>query len=420
MNLHKEEFVDWLVKESGSTRIKAKLDFQFGYEWLRHSVSYPSRVESKIVPCMIQGKESRLYRKPLGVIGTISPWNYPVMLTGRAVAPAIALGNAVVLKPATQTPVCGGLLFAKIFEEAGLPRGVFNVIVGDAKDIKDTFVVHPIPKLISFTGSTEMGRHIAELCGNNLKRFTLELGGNNACLVLEDADIENAVECSLTGKFLHSGQICICINRFIVHKDVYDKFTSRFVERVRDIKVGDPAEEDTLIGPLINKNQLTKIEAWVKSSIDDGAKLLYRGEVKSKSGNFLAPIVLGNVTNDMAVAKNEMFGPVASFIKANDEKEMIRIANQSEYGLAGSIHSQNLERAVSLGKQLQVGMVHINDCPIYDETTGAFGGEKFSGIGRYGNDFIIEEYTTVEWITLQLQKRKQLLQAGYEQMRITE
>jgi aldehyde dehydrogenase (NAD+) len=402
MKERKKEFICWLIKESGSTKTKAKIEFKFALEALRYASTYPARVESTIVPSMTENKESRLYRRPLGVVGVISPWNFPLHLTVRSVAPAIALGNTVVLKPATNTPITGGVLFSKVMEQAGLPHGVLNVIVAKGKEIGDAFIVHKIPRLISFTGSTKMGQHIAKLCGENLKKVALELGGNGPFLVMGDADIGHAVDCALFGKFLHSGQICIAVNRFLVYEKIYDEFATAFVKRVAELKVGDPSKKDTLVGPLINKEQVNKIREWVKESVNAGAKVLYEGrEVEGHSDNILPPIVLGKVTPDMPIAKNEVFGPVASLISVKDDIEMVQLANSTEYGLAASIQTSNLERGMSLGKKIEVGMVHINDCPIYDEPTAAFGGEKASGIGRFGGHSCIEEFTTLQWITLQ-------------------
>lgn len=406
MKDQKDEIVDLLIRESGSTRTKAVLEYELAFEALRYSAIYPARVHSEIVPSTTPNKESRLYRIPLGVVGVISPWNFPLHLTVRSVAPAIALGNALVLKAATQTPRTGGLLVAKIFEKAGLPPGVLNVIVAHGKDMGDLFLTHPIPKLISFTGSTEVGKKIGKICGEKLKKVTLELGGNGPFIVLDDVNLDRTIDAALYGKFLHSGQICIAVNRFLVQESVYDKFCERFVKRVSELKVGDPSKKDTLVGPLINKNQVKKIREWVKSSVKAGAKVLYEGKTEDEKESLLAPIVLANVTNDMDIARNEIFGPVAAIISVKDDKEIAHIANDTQYGLAASIHSADLERALLLSKKLKVGMVHINGESVYDEPTAAFGGEKNSGIGRFGSDFCMEEFTTVQWQTVQFKSKK--------------
>lgn len=258
MEARHEEIVTWLIQEAGSTRIKASMEWGTVHAVLLEGATLPYLVEGRILPADIPGKESRMYRKPVGVVGVISPWNWPMQLSVRSVAPALATGNAVVLKPASDTPVTGGLLLAKILEEAGLPPGVLSVIVGAGSEIGDAFVTHPIPRVISFTGSTPVGRHIARLAAERptLKRLELELGGNGPFVVLDDADLEQAVEAAVFGKFLHQGQTCMSVNRFIVDDGIHDAFLERFVDRVSKLKRGDPNAPDTMIGPIINEAQL--------------------------------------------------------------------------------------------------------------------------------------------------------------------
>src|SRR6201996_4573432 len=255
MEARREEIISWLVRESGSTRLKATLEYESTHAIMLWAASVPDQVEGRILPTDVPGKEGWACRKPVGVCGVISPWNWPLHLTSRSLAPALAVGNATVLKPASDTPVTGGLLLAKIFEEAGLPPGVLSVIIGPGSEIGDAFVTHPVPRVISFTGSTPVGRHIAELAAKAsiIKRVELELGGNSPFVALHDADIDRAVDAAVFGKFLHQGQICMSVNRVIVDESVYDTFLERFVERVKAIKVGDPDEPDTLVGPIINE-----------------------------------------------------------------------------------------------------------------------------------------------------------------------
>ena len=278
MEENKAVIIDWLIKEAGSTFMKASSEFQASINILKESTTYPYRMEGKILPSQTQGKENRVYRNPLGVIGIISPWNFPFHLAIRSIAPAIATGNAVVLKPATDTPVTGGLIFASIFEEAGLPKGLLNVVVGKGSEIGDDIVTHPTPRLISFTGSTEVGRHIGELAGGSLKKTALELGGNNAFIVLDDADIDQAVESALFGKFYHQGQICMSINRIFVHKDIYPDFADKFIEKAEKLKYGNPADQDTNVGPLINRSQVDRILKDIESSVEQGAKVRLGGK----------------------------------------------------------------------------------------------------------------------------------------------
>ncbi len=331
----------------------------------------------------------------------ISPWNWPLHLTCRSLAPALAAGNACVVKPASDTPVTGGLLLAKIFEEAGLPPRLLSVVVGAGRDIGDAFVfvTHSIPRVISFTGSTPVGRHIAELAAKApiLKRLELELGGNSPFIVLHDADIDQALEAGLFGKFLHQGQICMSVNRFIIDDRVYDTFVQRFVERVRAIRVGDPEQPSTMIGPIINKGQLQSLAERIQDARATGAHQVTGGD---PDGLVLPPHVFADVTNDMKLAREEIFGPIAPMIRAHGDDDALRIANETEYGLAGSVFTRDLERGARFAQSLEVGMAHVNDQPVLDLVNYPFGGEKNSGIGRFNGKWAINAFTTDQWLTI--------------------
>lgn len=252
------EIIDWLVAESGSTRIKADTEVSLAIGITQEAASFPSRVHGSIFDSNTPNREMRVYRKPIGVVGVISPWNFPLHLSQRSVAPALALGNAAVIKPASDTPVTGGLLIARIFEEAGLPAGVLSVVIGSGSEIGDAFVEHPVPRLISFTGSTPVGKQVGAVAtgGKHLKKVALELGGNAPLVVLDDADLDAAVEAAVTGSFLHSGQICMAVNRIIVQAPVYDDFLDRFTRAAQAVSYGDPSADGTLVGPVINDSQL--------------------------------------------------------------------------------------------------------------------------------------------------------------------
>ncbi|MFV1939971.1 aldehyde dehydrogenase family protein [Pseudomonas luteola] len=396
----REEIIDWIIRESGSTRLKAQIEWSSARSITLEAASFPKRVHGRIVESDVPGKESRVYRSPIGVIGVISPWNFPLHLTQRSLAPALALGNAVVIKPASDTPICGGLLLARIFEEAGLPSGVLSVVVGAGSEIGDAFVEHPIPGLITFTGSTPVGQNIARLAGGGkyLKHVALELGGNSPFVVLADADLNQAVNAAVMGKFLHQGQICMAVNRIIVEEDVYDDFAARFVERVRQLKVGDPSRAETVIGPIINKRQLEGLQQKVEQARQEGAKVLLEGHV---DGQLLSPYVFGEVTRDMDIARNEIFGPLVGLLRARDEAHALELANDSEFGLSSAVFSGNTDRAVRFARQIKAGMTHVNDISVSDETNAPFGGEKNSGIGRFNGDWAIDEFTTDHWITVQ-------------------
>ncbi|BAU76642.1 4-hydroxybenzaldehyde dehydrogenase [Metapseudomonas furukawaii] len=396
----REEIIDWIIRESGSTRIKAQIEWGAARAITLESASLPNRVHGRIIGSNIPGKESRVYRVPLGVIGVISPWNFPLHLTARSLAPALALGNAVVVKPASDTPVTGGLLLARIFEEAGLPAGVLSVVVGSGAEIGDAFVEHPIPAFISFTGSTQVGRGIGRIAsgGEHLKHVALELGGNSPFVVLADADVEQAVNAAVVGKFLHQGQICMAVNRIIVEAPLLEAFTRRFVERVKALPYGDPSRPETVVGPVINARQLAGLKEKVATALAEGATLLAGGEAQ---GNVLPPHVFGNVTADMEIAREEIFGPLVGIQSARDAEHALELANQSEYGLSSAVFTGSLERGVQFARRIHAGMTHVNDIPVNDEPNAPFGGEKNSGLGRFNGDWAIEEFTTDHWITLQ-------------------
>lgn len=405
METRREEIIDWLISEAGSTRIKAQFEWQILYAVTLEAASFPHRMAGDIRPIDEPGKEIRVYRLPVGVIGVISPFNFPMYLSNRSVGPALALGNAVVLKPTQETPITGGLLLAKIYEEAGLSAGVLNVVVGSSKEIGDPFVVHRVPRVISFTGSTAVGRHVAELAASGpiLKRVALELGGNTPFVVLDDADLDRAIPAAVFSRFLHQGQICMSTNRIIVDANVYDEFVEGFTEHVRTLKMGDPRDPDTVIGPIINSRQLQHMLDLVKATREAGGRQVLGGEPR---GLELPPHVFADVTNDMPIAKNETFGPIAPIIKVNGESEALRVANDTEYGLSSAVCTRDESRGLRFALGLQAGMTHINDTSVDDSPSNPFGGEKNSGLGRFGSKWIMEEFTTVQWITVQHSERQ--------------
>ena len=394
------EIVTWLIHEAGSTRVKAEWEWELVHAVTLEASSFPHRMNGHIIPIDDSGKESRVYRRPIGVIGVISPWNFPTYLSHRSVAPALALGNAVVLKPSEDTPITGGLLLAKIFEEAGLPRGLFSVVVGASRDIGDAFSSHPIPRLISFTGSTDVGRYIAKLAADSpiIKRLALELGGNSPMVVLDDADIDQAVNAAVVGRFLHQGQICMSTNRIIVEEDISDEFEDRFTDRVSTLKYGNPDDDDTVIGPVINSKQLERIKGHIQSAHSDGAREVLAGE---PNGLVVPPHIFADVTNEMKIARTELFSPIAQILTVKGDAEALRVANDTEFGLSGAVFSGDKGRALQFALRMEAGMTHINDSSVNDRPNAPFGGEKNSGIGRFGGEWIIQEFTTDHWVTVQ-------------------
>lgn len=395
-----EEIIDWIIQESGSTRLKASIELGAAQGIIREAETFPLRVNGEILPTSVPDQQSRIYRKALGVIGVISPWNFPFHLSMRSVITALALGNTVVLKPASDTPVTGGTLLAKLFEEAGFPAGVLNVVAGAGSEIGDYFVEHAVPSLISFTGSTEVGKRVGQLAvgGRYIKRIALELGGNAPMVVLDDADLAQAVDLTVMGRFLHQGQICMSTNRVIVDAKVYDQFVDLLVQKVHSLSMGDPNEMGTLIGPIINQSQVRNIERIIAEAKAAGIEMRVGGETQ---GNIIPPHVFINVDPQSALAREESFGPVLPVIKAQDEAHALALANDTEYGLSSAVCTANHERGVQFALGIEAGMTHINDITVDDQPHAPFGGEKNSGLGRFNGHWIIEEFTRTHWVTVQ-------------------
>ncbi|CAM3574555.1 aldehyde dehydrogenase [Psychrobacter glaciei] len=405
LDQRQEEIVDWLIKESGSTRIKAMVEFSATRAITLEAATFPNRVHGEIRPSNTPGKENFIYREPIGVVAVISPWNFPLHLTQRSIAPALALGNAVVLKPASDTPVTGGLLLAKVFEEAGLPKGLLNVVVGSGSEIGDAIVEHKAPSLVSFTGSTSVGKHIGELAngGEYIKQVALELGGNSPFVVLKDADIEQAVKAAAFGKFLHQGQICIAINRVIVEDEIYDDFVERFLAHVKTLNVGDPNKQDTAVGPIINAKQVKSLKEKIAKAQEEGAKMILSGEIE---GQVVPPHIFTEVTREMDLSRNEVFGPLVGIIRAKDEDDALSIANDSMYGLSSAVFTADMQKGLRFARGIRAGMTHINDISVNDESNTPFGGEKNSGIGRFNGEWVLEEFTRTHWISMQNEPRE--------------
>jgi aldehyde dehydrogenase (NAD+) len=395
----REEIIDWLIAESGSTRLKANIEVDAALGIITESLKYPAQLKPETLHSQDPTRRSIVVRKALGVIAVISPWNFPFHLSMRSVVMAIACGNSVVLKPASDTPVTGGTLLAKLFEEAGLPAGAFNVVAGSGGEIGDYFVEHEIPKLISFTGSTEVGQGVGRkaLASSRIKRLALELGGNAPLVILDDADLDLAVELTVMGRFLHQGQICMSTNRVIVDQSIYAAYLDQLMIRIKQISVGDPAQQETLIGPMINLSQVEKQREVILKAQAQGARLIYAGGIE---GNVVAPHVFVDVDPQSDLAQEESFGPILPIIKADNEAHALALANDSRFGLSSAVCTQNLERGQRFAEHLDVGMTHINGISVADHANAPFGGEKNSGLGRFNGRWIFEEFTRTHWLTL--------------------
>jgi aldehyde dehydrogenase (NAD+) len=347
------------------------------------------------------GKLSLAVHQPLGVVSVISPWNFPVLLTGRGIAFALAAGNTVVLKPSEETPYCGGLLYAEVFTEAGVPEGVLNVVTcsrANVQAVGEELIENPRVKGVSFTGSTAVGRQVAARAGAHLKKCCVELGGKDALIVCDDADLERASAAASFGSFMHQGQICMSVEKVLVHEKVFDEFMRRFVERAAKLKVGDPKDKSNIIGPLINDRQAAKVKEQIEDAVARGARVVLGGRV---NGRFVEPTILVGVTPDMKVYREETFGPVAPVIPFASDDQAVALANDTEYGLSSGVITRDEQRALAIARRLETGMCHINCSPVNDEPHAPFGGSKASGQGRHGGRWATETFTETRWITLE-------------------
>ncbi|MGW9118619.1 aldehyde dehydrogenase family protein [Streptomyces sp. NPDC055663] len=393
-----EEIVDAIIDELGGTRVKAEYEVRVAEEFLRDAIRRALRPPGTLLSALADGKENRLYRLPVGVVGVISPFNFPFLVAMKSVAPALALGNAVVVKPNQNAPVVGGTLIAKIFEDAGLPAGLLNVVITDVAEIGDAFIEHPVPKVISFAGSDRVGRHVGAVAAGHFKRTILELSGNSALVVLEDADIDYAVEAAVHSRFVYQGQVCMAANRILVDRRVEREFTERFTAAVAALRTGDPREPETRIGPVINTFQADALTALVDQAIAEGATALVRGRTR---GNLVEPTVLAGLPDGSPLLSQEIFGPVALLMTFDGEDEAVRIANDTPYGLSGAVHTRSTERGVRFARRVVSGMFHVNDSTIQDDPLVAFGGEKSSGLGRLNGEATVDAFTTQKWISIQ-------------------
>jgi benzaldehyde dehydrogenase (NAD) len=394
VDAHQNEIKEWIIRETGSIMGKAVFEVEMS---VRESVEASTLATKPIgeVLSRVGGRESSYTRVPLGVVGVITPWNSPMILAVRSVAPALALGNAVVLKPDAQTPVSGGFLIARLLQEAGLPEGLFHVVPGGA-EAGEALVSHEDVNMISFTGSTPTGRRVGEVAGRTLKRASLELGGNNAFIVCDDADIERAAMAGAFGAFFHQGQICFTIGRHLVNQKVYGDYVRHLTERTRALGVGDPFRSDVHLGPIINEKQALRAQALLDESVAMGAKILVGGK---RSGLFFEPTVV-EVRPDMPLFREEIFGPIAPVLSVKDDDEAILLANRTEYGLAAAIQTGSLQRGQRLARQLKTGIIHINDQPLIHSVYGPIGGMRASGNGgRTGLPAWEQEFTQMQWQT---------------------
>jgi benzaldehyde dehydrogenase (NAD) len=392
---HQPELERWIIRESGSTQPKAEIEIRQSIAHLRAAAALLERSPDEPLPTGFPGRESVARRVPVGVVAVISPWNFPVILSMRSVAPAIALGNAVVLKSDPETPICGGVLFARAFEEAGLPAGVLHVMAGGA-EVGQALAANEDVAMVAFTGSTAAGRAVGETAGRTLKRVMLELGGNSPLVVLADADVDAASSAGAFGSFLHSGQICMATSRHLVHEDVAEDYLRALAERAEQLPVGNPDTEQVALGPIINQRQVDRIQRIVDESVAAGAKVVAGGQA---NGLFFPPTVLRDVTPAMPAFAEETFGPIAPVTTFRDDDEAIELANATGYGLAAAVQGERAH-ADRVAARLRAGMVHVNDQTVNEEDPAPFGGFGVSGNASHcGGPANLEAFTTWQWVT---------------------
>ncbi|MCW2867714.1 MAG: benzaldehyde dehydrogenase [Marmoricola sp.] len=393
---HAAELSDWNVREVGAVPGMAGFALHVASEECWTSSGLPGHARGEVIPSE-QPRLSMATRVPAGVVAVISPFNVPLILSIRSVAPALALGNAVLLKPDPRTVVTGGVGIVRVFEEAGLPPGVLQLVPGGA-DVGQALVADPHVRVISFTGSTQAGRAVGEAAGRHLKRAHLELGGNSAMIVLEDADVEKAVNLAAWGSFFHQGQICMTTGRHLVHESLHDAFVEALAAKADQLPVGDPASGQVALGPVIDAGQRDKIHGLVTASTDAGARAAAGATYEDL---FYRPTVLADVTPDHAAFREEVFGPVAPVTRFRDAEEAVRLATAGEYGLSLGIVTRDVMRGLALAEQIPTGIVHVNDQTVNDEANAPFGGVAASGTGsRFGGPTAnIEAFTETRWIT---------------------
>ncbi|MCM5705072.1 NAD-dependent succinate-semialdehyde dehydrogenase [Larsenimonas salina] len=398
MQEHKEDLARILSAEQGKPLAESRGEVDYGASFIEWFAEEGKRIYGDVIPNDKPDRRLVVIKQPVGVVAAITPWNFPIAMITRKAGPALAAGCTMVLKPASETPL-SALALAELAERAGVPAGVFNVVAGRAREIGTELTHSETIRKLSFTGSTEIGRQLMEECAGTIKKVSMELGGNAPFIVFDDADLDAAVDGAIASKFRNSGQTCVCTNRILVHDAVYDAFSEKLVAAVNALKVA-PAEEDgAQQGPLINQKAVEKVQAHIDNAVQHGASVLCGGKPHALGGSFFEPTVLGDVTPDMDVASEETFGPLAPLFRFTTEQQAIDMANDTPFGLAAYVYTQNMGRCWRMGEALEYGMVGINEGIISTEVA-PFGGIKASGVGREGSHYGIEDYLEVKYLCM--------------------
>ncbi len=397
--LENKQFLgELMVAEQGKPLKEALGEVDYAASYLQWFSEEAKRANGEIIPPAKSGSRILATREPVGVVAAITPWNFPLAMLTRKLGPALAAGCTGLIKPASNTPLSAFALL-QLAKDAGVPDGVINGVAGDTSAISQVIMASDAVRKVSFTGSTEIGKTLVRNSADTMKKVSMELGGNAPYIVFDDADIEAAVKGAITCKFRNTGQVCVCINRIYVQDGVYEAFTSRLAEEVRKLKVGNGMDDGVTVGPLINIQGLEKVEEHVKDALEKGGRLMEGGERHKLGGNFFQPTVIIDATDDMKVAHEETFGPLAACFRFKTEEEVIKRANDTPFGLAAYFFSQNLQRVFRVADAIESGMIGINECAISNEAA-PFGGVKESGLGREGSVLGLEEYLQVKTLHL--------------------
>lgn len=387
-----------LSTEQGKPFTESRGEIIYGASFIEWFAEEAKRIYGDIIPHDKQGRRLAVIKQPIGVVAAITPWNFPNAMITRKVGPALAAGCTVVIKPASETPL-SALALVALAEQAGIPKGVINVVTGSAREIGEVLTTHPIVKKVSFTGSTQVGKLLMAQCSSSMKKVSMELGGNAPFIVFDDADLDRAVEGAVASKFRNSGQTCVCTNRFLVHERIHDVFVEKFAAVVKKMKVASAFEDGAEQGPLINEKSVAKVEKHISDAVAKGAQIVVGGKRHELGHTFFEPTILINATQEMLVAKEETFAPLAPIFKFSSNEQAVEMANATEFGLASYIYTESLSRAWKISEALEYGMVGVNEGLISTEVA-PFGGIKESGTGREGSKYGIEDYLEIKYMCM--------------------
>tara|TARA_B100002003_G_scaffold3873_1_gene3592 strand:+ start:76 stop:1527 length:1452 start_codon:yes stop_codon:yes gene_type:complete len=395
---NQEDLARIMTIEQGKPLQESKGEIVYGASFVEWFAEEAKRVYGDIIPDRFTDRRIVVIKQPIGVVGAITPWNFPSSMITRKCAPALAVGCPVVIKPASQTPY-SALALGVLADEAGFPKGVINILTGSAKEIGSELTSNPNVRKVSFTGSTEVGKILLAQCSSTVKKVSMELGGHAPFIAFDDCDVNQAVLGAMQSKFRNTGQTCVCANRLFIHEKIYDEFLDKFTKQVKGIKVGNGLDENVTSGPLIDQYSLNKVQEHVQDAVNIGSKIAVGGDVHSLGGNFYQPTVLFNVTSEAKITYQETFGPVAPIYKFSSEEEVINMANDTEYGLASYFYSRDIGRVWRVAENLEYGIVGVNT-GLPSKAEIPFGGMKQSGLGREGSKYGLDDFLEIKYINM--------------------